>query len=106
MQAKIMLNGNDRFATRQGEYFSLVQPYQHHTRAPDAGINVYSFALRPEEHQPSGSCNFSRIDNAVLQLVLSSSTVSGSNTAKVRVYAVNYNVLRVMSGMAGVAYSN
>jgi hypothetical protein len=67
---------------------------------------VYSFALRPEEHQPSGSCNFSRIDNAVLQLVLSAPTVSGVSTAKVRVYAVNYNVLRVMSGMAGVAYSN
>jgi hypothetical protein len=55
--------------------------------------------LRPEEHQPSGSCNFSRIDNAVLQLVLSSPTVSGTATAKVRVYALNYNVLRVMSGI-------
>jgi hypothetical protein len=104
--AKLQLNGQDRFSEREGSYFDLVQPYQHHTRAPDAGINVYSFALRPEEHQPSGSCNFSRIDNAVLQLVLSSATVSGTNTAKVRVYAVNYNVLRVMSGMAGVAYSN
>ena len=104
--AKLQLNGQDRFSEREGSYFDTVQPYQHHTRAPDAGINVYSFALRPEEHQPSGSCNFSRIDNAVLQLVLSSNTVSGTNTAKVRVYAVNYNVLRVMSGMAGIAYSN
>jgi hypothetical protein len=104
--AKLQLNGQDRFSEREGSYFDVVQPFQHHTRAPDTGINVYSFALRPEEHQPSGSCNFSRIDNAVLQLVLSSPTVSGVNTAKVRVYAVNYNVLRVMSGMAGVAYSN
>jgi len=104
--AKLQLNGQDRFSEREGSYFDVVQPYQHHTRAPDAGINVYSFALRPEEHQPSGSCNFSRIDNAVLQLVLSSGTVSGTKTAKVRVYAVNYNVLRVMSGMAGPAYSN
>jgi len=104
--AKLQLNGQDRFSEREGSYFDLVQPFQHHTRAPDAGINVYSFSLRPEEHQPSGSCNFSRIDNAVLQLVLSSATVSGTNTAKVRVYAVNYNVLRVMSGMAGIAYSN
>jgi hypothetical protein len=104
--AKLQLNGQDRFSEREGSYFDTVQPFQHHTRAPDCGINVYSFALRPEEHQPSGSCNFSRIDNAVLQLVLSSGTVSGTNTAKVRVYAVNYNVLRVMSGMAGVAYSN
>jgi len=104
--AKLQLNGQDRFSEREGSYFDVVQPYQHHTRNPDTGINVYSFALRPEEHQPSGSCNFSRIDNAVLQLVLSSATVSGTATAKVRVYAVNYNVLRVMSGMAGVAYSN
>jgi len=104
--AKLQLNGQDRFSEREGSYFDVVQPYQHHTRAPDTGINVYSFALRPEEHQPSGSCNFSRIDNAVLQLVLSSGTVAGTSTAKVRVYAVNYNVLRVMSGMAGIAYSN
>uniref|UniRef100_A0A6C0HU62 Major capsid protein C-terminal domain-containing protein n=1 Tax=viral metagenome TaxID=1070528 RepID=A0A6C0HU62_9ZZZZ len=97
--AKLQLNGQDRFSEREGSYFDVVQPYQHHTRAPDTGINVYSFALRPEEHQPSGSCNFSRIDNAVLQLVLSAPTVSGTATAKVRVYAVNYNVLRVMSGM-------
>jgi hypothetical protein len=104
--AKLQLNGQDRFSEREGSYFDVVQPYQHHTRAPDTGINVYSFALRPEEHQPSGTCNFSRIDNAVLQLVLSAPTVAGTATAKVRVYAVNYNVLRVMSGMAGVAYSN
>lgn len=104
--AKLQLNGQDRFSEREGSYFDVVQPFQHHTRNPDTGINVYSFSLRPEEHQPSGSCNFSRIDNAVLQLVLSAPTVAGTATAKVRVYAVNYNVLRVMSGMAGVAYSN
>ena len=104
--AKLQLNGQDRFSEREGSYFDVVQPGQHHTRAPDTGINVYSFALRPEEHQPSGTCNFSRIDNAVLQLVLSSPTVTGTATAKVRVYAVNFNVLRVMSGMAGIAYSN
>jgi hypothetical protein len=104
--AKLQLNGQDRFSEREGTYFDQVQPFQAHTRAPDTGINVYSFALRPEEHQPSGSCNFSRIDNATLQLVLSNATVSGTNTAKVRVYATNYNVLRVMSGMGGLAYSN
>ena len=103
---KLLLNGQDRFSEREGTYFDLVQPYQHHTRSPDTGINVYSFALRPEEHQPSGSCNFSRIDNATLQLVLSNATVEGTKTAKVRVYATNYNVLRVMSGMGGLAYSN
>ena len=100
--AKLQLNGQDRFSEREGSYFDVVQPFQHHTRAPDTGINVYSFALRPEEHQPSGTCNFSRIDNAVLQLVLSSATVTGTQTAKVRVYAVNYNVLRVMSGIEAI----
>ena len=103
--AKLQLNGQDRISEREGSYFDVVQPFQHHTRAPDTGINVYSFALRPEEHQPSGTCNFSRIDNATLQLVLSSGTVVGTNTAKVRVYAYSYNVLRVMAGMCGVAYS-
>jgi len=104
--AKLQLNGQDRFSEREGSYFSWVQPYQAHTRSPDEGINVYSFALRPEEHQPSGTCNFSRIDNATLQLVLSNATVEGTKTAKVRVYATNYNVLRIMSGMGGLAYSN
>ena len=104
--AKLQLNGQDRFSEREGTYFDLVQPYQHHTRNPDTGINVYSFALRPEEHQPSGTCNFSRIDNATLQLVLSNASVEGTQTAKVRVYATNYNVLRIMSGMGGLAYSN
>lgn len=104
--AKLQLNGQDRFSEREGTYFDLVQPYQAHTRNPDTGINVYSFALRPEEHQPSGTCNFSRIDNATLQLVLSNATVEGTATAKVRVYATNYNVLRIMSGMGGLAYSN
>jgi hypothetical protein len=104
--AKLQLNGQDRFTEREGRYFNYVQPYQHHTRTPTVGINVYSFALKPEEHQPSGSCNFSRIDKATLQLTVSVNTVRSGRTAQVRVYAVNYNVLRVMSGMGGLAYSN
>ena len=113
--AKLQLNGQDRFSEREGSYFNLVQPYQHHTRKPDRGINVYSFALRPEEHQPSGTCNFSRIDNANLNLVLTSNTLTNyvslgeakkNDSAKIHVYAVNYNVLRIMSGMGGLAYSN
>jgi len=106
VSAKLQLNGQDRFSDREGSYFDTVQPYQHHTRHPDTGINVYSFALRPEEHQPSGTCNFSRIDNATLQLNLSYNMVKDKSSAKVRVYAVNYNVLRIMSGMGGLAYSN
>ena len=102
--AKLQLNGHDRFSERMGRYFNLVQPYQHHTNVPKTGINVYSFGLKPEEHQPSGTCNMSRIDNATLQLTLTSETVA--TDAKVRVYATNYNVLRIMSGMGGLAYSN
>ena len=97
----LQLNGHDRFAERDGTYFNSVQPYQHFPHAPAQGINVYSFAANPAEHQPSGSCNFSRIDNA--QLVL---TIGGGVTGTLNVYALNYNVLRVMSGMGGLAYSN
>jgi hypothetical protein len=119
--AKIQLNGHDRFDARLGSYFNFVQPFQHHTRSPAVGVNVYSFALKPEEHQPSGTCNFSRIDNAVLNLTLSPNTLKAATgrtvngttltagsplSAQVRIYAVNYNVLRVMSGMGGLAYSN
>lgn len=106
-QAKLQLNGHDRFSERDGSYFSWVQPFQHHTNVPTKeGINVYSFALRPEEHQPSGSCNFSRIDNATLILNMTANTVNVNSTAQVRVYAINYNILRVMAGMGGLAYSN
>ncbi len=103
-QAKLQLNGHDRFSERDGRYFRLVQPYQHHTNTPAEGINVYSFANQPEDHQPSGSVNMSRIDNAHLQLTLASA-MSGV-AAKIQVYAVNVNVLRIMSGMGGVAYAN
>jgi hypothetical protein len=99
--AKLQLNGHDRFAERNNDYFSLVQPYQHHENIPaTTGINVYSFALKPEEHQPSGTLNFSRIDSAVLNVT------AASGADRIRVYATNYNVLRVMSGMGGLAYSN
>ena len=103
--AKLQLNGGDRFSERDGDYFNLVQPYYHHSRIPYTGINSYSFALRPEEHQPSGTCNFSRLDSAVLMLTTDGVTAVDED-AEVRVYALNYNVLRVMSGMGGLAYSN
>jgi hypothetical protein len=98
--AKLQLNGHDRFAERAGKYFTHVQPYQHHEKIPSVEISVYSFALKPEEHQPSGTLNFSRIDSAVLK-----HTPDGDATVT-RIYATNYNVLRVMSGMGGLAYSN
>jgi hypothetical protein len=101
VDAKLLLNGQDRFSTRKAGYFNLVQPYQHHTRGPSVGVYVYSFALKPEEHQPSGSVNMSRIDNSTLQLTFASSAAQ-----KLYTYAVNYNVFRVMSGMGGLAYSS
>jgi hypothetical protein len=90
--AKLQLNGHDRFSERDGRYFNLVQPYQHHENVPSAGINVYSFGLKPEEHQPSGTCNMSRIDNATLQLTLTPEAVASGRSCKVKVFAVNYNV--------------
>jgi hypothetical protein len=107
--AKLVLNGNDRFYERPGRYFNLIQPYQHHENIPsNAGINVYSFSLKPEEHQPSGTLNMSRIDTAVLNLTFEAD-ITGKYKASdytLFVYAVNYNVLRILSGMGGLAYSN
>lgn len=105
----IQINGQDRLERRYGDYFSKVQPYQHHTGVPGgSGVYMYSFAIRPEEHQPSGTCNFSRIDTATLVLTMDGSVdiQANDNVWNVRVYALNYNVLRVMSGMGGLAFSN
>lgn len=128
----IQINGQDRLDKRYGDYFNKVQPYQHHTGSfgpvseisglfattvgvpggmmpvlPQTGAYMYSFALRPEEHQPSGTCNFSRIDTATIVLNVSGNvSISPENSWDVRVYAVNYNILRIMSGMGGLAYSN
>ena len=116
--ALLQLNGQDRFSQREGTYFNYVQPYQHFSNTPVDGVNVYSFALNPEEHQPSGTCNFSRIDNATLNVTYGRlNSITGAVEANFQnaylgddsqfsIYAVNYNVLRVMSGMAGLAYSN
>jgi hypothetical protein len=128
-RARLQLNGQDRFDERYGDYFWKVQPYQHHTGggfgrtlAPNGGgqvtattspnpINVYSFAIQPEEHQPSGTCNFSRIDTATLVFDSVTFGAAGTYPSKTtpynfRVYAVNYNIFRIMSGMGGLAYSN
>jgi hypothetical protein len=120
----LQLNGHDRFYVRYADYFRKVQNYEHHTRVPRVGTDLdglsgdlvktalrqyiysYSFALSPEEHQPSGTCNFSRIDNAVLQLTYNKLKETDGQALNLNVYAVNYNVLRIMSGMGGLAYSN
>ena len=103
----LQLNGQDRFSERAGKWFDLVQPFKYHTHLPDTGINLYSFALKPEDHNPSGTLNFSRIDNANLRLTLSNFMLNSYNSGvAIKVYATNYNILRIMSGMGGLAYSN
>ena len=97
-RAKLQLRGVDRIAERDADYFERVQTYQHHT-APSDGVFVYSFALHPERLQPSGTCNFSRIDNAELQL-------AGTGMSTTTVYATNYNVLRIRNGKGGLVFSN
>lgn len=105
--ALIQLNGHDRFDRREGPYFNYVQPDQHHTNTPSDGINVYSFALHPEQHQPSGSCNLSRIDNTQLNLWFADATQRPglpvlnifSPDNKLYIFDFSYNVLRIMSGM-------
>ena len=99
---RLILNGQDRFASQPGKYFNQVQPFYHHTGVPYPGIYCYSFALQPEEHQPTGTCNFSRIDNAQVAVNLK----SGSVSTQQRMFAVNYNILRIQSGMGGLAFSN
>ena len=102
-QWQLKLNGHDRTSLRHSTHFTRQQIYDYHTGyggvVNNDSIAVYSFALKPEEHQPSGTCNFSRIDTA--QLVCDINTNAG-----IHIYAVNYNVLRIMSGMGGLAYSN
>ena len=100
---KLMLNGTDRFVEQSGKYFNQYQPYQYHEGSPYPGIYVYSFALKPDELQPSGTCNFSRIDMAQTSVYLK--TGMPSNILQ-QMFAVNYNVLKIASGMGGVVFSN
>jgi len=110
--ANIQLNGHDRFSMQEGSYFNYYQTKNHHTHTPTDGINVYSFALFPEKHQPSGTTNLSRIDSAILNLNISDSLrpsrhkLDISTNTQLYIFALSINVLRAMSGMAGLAYSN
>ena len=100
---KLVLNGQDRFKEQEGKYFNQVQAFQHHTGSPMPGVYSYSFALKPEEHQPTGTCNFSRIDNA--QVAIKTKSTAGTTTS-LNMFAVNYNVLRIQSGMGGLSFSS
>ena len=100
--AQININGIERFSIRNADYFRLIQPYQKHTRSPNGFVYVYSFSVKPEEHQPSGCSNFSKLNTKELFLNIKPNTGS----QQVRVYGLNYNILRIMSGMGGVAFSS
>ena len=101
-KAVLQMNGSERFEEREAKYFRLIQPFQKHTTVPNDFIYMYSFALKPENYQPSGACNFSKIDNTNLSLTFK----SGLENGNVKVYALNYNILRIFSGMGGLAFSN
>jgi len=101
---KLVLNGQDRFAAQTGKYFNQYQPYQYHSGCPYPGVYVYSFALKPEEHQPTGTCNFSRIDNAQVSVNLKAASRNQATLQKL--FAINYNILRIQSGMGGLAFAN
>jgi hypothetical protein len=114
-ECSLQLNGQDRVPSLPGSYYAAVQPFQHHSGdcvkdiSGKAAGYIYSFALKPEEHQPSGTCNFSRIDTATLVFSVDGEKSISTNdvdNADIRVYAINYNILRIMSGMGGLAYSN
>ena len=98
---KLVLNGQDRFKEQAGKYFNQVQSFNHHTGCPYPGVYSYSFAWKPEEHQPTGNCNFSRIDNAQVAV-----TMKATDATTMHMFATNYNVLRIQSGMGGLAFSN
>lgn len=121
---QLLLNGKERFNYGSSAYFNIIQPMYHHNRSPRQGINLYSFSLYPEEHQPSGTCNFSVISNPTLLLNINTNMFNyltsdidptipfgddtdSSNTTEVtvKVYSVRYNVLRLIGGFGAFAYS-
>ena len=102
--AKIMFNGLDRIETKDSNYFNLIQPYQHHTFIPKEGIYVYSFSLFPESFQPSGNCNMSKL-NKIQMYIETIDPLNEQYKYDFTLYAVNYNFLRITSGLAGLAYS-
>ena len=101
---RLLFNGSDRFTDRPAKYFRLTQPFQYFKCCPTKTVYSYTFALRPYDLQPSGSCNFSRIDNVKMNITFDSTTQTAT-PSKLRVYAVNYNVLRIMNGMSSIVFS-
>ncbi len=103
--AQLILNGKDRISMRPSNYFEYLEVLRSHSRSPQTGIMVFSFAFAPQKYQPSGACNFSRIDDIQLQVILNKS-VSYTNPAKFRIYGLSYNVLKINDGRARVIFDN
>ena len=108
---QLILNGNDRFSRREGRYFRLVVPYQWHTDIPDNFIYCFSFATEPEKMQPTGSCNFSRIDNAEFIFAHQNALVSppgGGTSEQVEniIFARNWQIFKYRQGLGGIAFAN
>ena len=102
LKGLLKFGGRDRNLPMDGNYYNFVQPYQHGFDIPSNGVNIYSFALYPSQFQPSGQFNLSGLEEN--KLILELDDAINNNPARVKVYAVSYNVLRYMSGMAGLAF--
>lgn len=106
LDAVLQLDGFDRFQVRDAGYFRLVQPWQYHTVVPEESFMYsYSFALRPEDVQPSGSMNASRMDSMVLQVNIEPTLINSIGTLHTRIYGINHNVLRIADGFGGVLFT-
>lgn len=101
--ADLLLCGRNRFSPRESDYFNLIVPYQCHYRGPEKGINIYSFCINPEDHQPSAACNMSKIDTISMEMKLSKK-ITTQNTCKIRAYTINYNILRIFFNLGGLAF--
>lgn len=102
LKAVFQINGQDRFDKEDAEYFRVVEPYKYHLRTPNNFIYVYSFGFCPEEHQPSGTCNFSRIDNATLNVDI----INGLENPAIFIYAPCYNIMSISGGIVGLKYND
>lgn len=104
--AYIELSGHERFKKNDGDYFNYVQPYEYHSSTPSDGINIYSFSLKPEDNQPSGSCNMTRHEAKNLRLELTDEFMTELNNSNyfVKIFSINYNILRFMGGMSSLAF--
>ena len=98
-EAEMFFDGNSRFNKRKATYFRTIQPSTYHSKVPSKHIYIYSFSLKPEEHQPSGVCNFSKLKSAKITFS------SPATNTDILIFAHSYNLLRIMEGKAGIAYS-